>query len=278
MSEYTQILVDKPRSNVTRVTLNRPQKQNATNMTMMAELLKAFKDIKRDSETRAVILRGAGRAFCAGHDINEAIEREPYALSFDRWFIEQKAVLDDIDTCRRMMTEIPQPVIAQVQGHCYTVGIELAMSCDLVYVADDLKLAVRMAGGGGRYIHMIPWLAGIRRAKEIVFTGAVISGDEAYRIGLANGVVRLDKLDEHVLGVAEQIAKVPLEFLALDKQAMNKCLDLMGARDGMEYSATLHAVSHMSKAGLAQEEALYHSDDWKKSVEARDARYSKARD
>lgn len=152
------------------------------------------------------------------------------------------------------------------------------MSCDLVYVADDLKLAVRMAGGGGRYIHMIPWLAGIRRAKEIVFTGAVISGDEAYRIGLANGVVPLDKLDEHVLGVAEQIAKVPLEFLALDKQAMNKCLDLMGARDGMEYSATLHAVSHMSKAGLAQEEALYHSDDWKKSVEARDARYSKPRD
>lgn len=274
MSKYEQVAVDKPGPAVTRITLNRPEKLNATTAVMNAELEDAFKQVKRDPETRVVILRGAGRAFCAGHDINEIPEREPYALSFDKWFIEQKAVYDDIDFYRRLIVEIPQPVIAQVQGHCYTVGIEMAMSCDLVYVADDLKLAVRLAGGAGRYIHMIPWLAGIRRAKEIVFTGETISGEEAYRLGLANKVIPVDQLESHVLAVAEQISKVPFEFLALDKQAMNKCLDFMGMRDALEYSATIHAVSHRSQAGLAQEEALYHSADWRKGVSERNSRYA----
>jgi len=132
-----------------------------------------------------------------------------------------------------------------------------------------------MGGGAGRYIHLIPWLTGVRKAKEILFTGRMISGEEAYRLGLANGVVPLADLEAHVLSMAEQISKVPMEFLALDKQALNKCLDLMGARDAIDYSATLHAVSHRSGAGLAQEEALYKSKNWRSAVEERDSRYLK---
>lgn len=274
MKDYTQIVIDKPVEKVSRVTLNRPEKLNATTDVMMAELVDAFRQMKRDQDTKVIILRGAGRAFCAGHDLNEIPEREPYALGFDHWFIEQKAVFDDQDMYRNMFANVPQPVIAQVQGHCYTMGIEFAMSCDLVYVADNLQLAVRLGGGAGRYIHLIPWVTGVRKAKEILFTGRMIDGEEAYRLGLANGVVPLDELEQHVLSVAEQISKVPMEFLALDKQALNKCLDFMGARDAIDYSATLHAVSHRSAAGLAQEEALYQSRDWRRAVKERNERYS----
>jgi enoyl-CoA hydratase len=274
MSEYQQIAVDKPRPKVARVTLNRPEKLNATTMLMMQELGTFFRMVKRDADTHVVIVRGAGRAFCAGHDLKEVPEREPYALSHDEWFIEQKAVFDDIDMYRRMIADAPQPVIAQIHGHVYTVGIELAMSCDLVYAADDLKMPIRLAGGAGRYIHLLPWLVGIRRAKEILFRGSVITGEEAARLGIANGVIPRAELDDHVLQVAEQIGRVPLEFLALDKQATNKSLDLMGARDAIDYSATLHAVSHRTAPGLAQFEGLYLSGDWRKAAQERDSRYS----
>jgi len=273
MSDYQQIAVDQPRPKVMRVTLNRPEKLNATTALMMQELAAFFTSVKRDAETHVVVLRGAGRAFCAGHDLKEVPEREPYALSRDEWFIEQKAVFDDMDLYRRMIAEVPQPVIAQIHGYCYTVGIELSMSCDLVYASDDLKMPIRMAGGAGRYIHMLPWLVGVRKAKEILFRGSVITGEEAYRLGIANGVAPKDELDDYVLAIAEQIGRVPLEFLALDKQATNKCLDLMGARDAIDYSATLHAVSHRTPAGLAQFEGLYLSGDWRKAAQERDARY-----
>src|SRR5690606_19935885 len=126
---------------------------------------------------------------------------------------------------REMFWDIPQPIIAQVHGYAMTLGVEYAMYCDLVYMADDLKIGWRPVSGTGRYMHMWPWLIGVRKTKELLYTGRYISGKEAADMGMANASMPLEELDAYVLDVAKQIAQVPLSFLAIEKQTTNKCFD-----------------------------------------------------
>jgi enoyl-CoA hydratase len=147
------------------------------------------------------------------------------------------------------------------------------MNCDLVYASNDAKIAWRSNGGSGRYIHLWPWLVGVRRTKELLFTGRLLSGEEAAAMGMVNAALPPDELDGHVRNVARQLTRVPLPFLALEKQASNACLDLMGARYGTEIAGVLHAVSHLTSASHEQAEAI-HSNDWRTAVQRRNARYT----
>ncbi len=256
------------------VTLNRPQKLNATTMPMMALLVQTFAGIKARQDVSVVILKGAGRAFCAGHDMGEELIKPPHAVS-DEILREQRWVHDSYKELREMLWEIPQPVIAQVHGYAFTVGVELAMYCDLVYASTDLKIGWRPVGGSGRYMHMWPWLIGVRRTKEMLYTGRLLSGEEAAAIGMVNAALPPEELDAHVLSVARQIAQVPLSFLSIEKQATNKCFDLMGAREGQEFAATMHAIAHHTEAGLRMVETVYAKDasSAKQRAAVRDGKY-----
>lgn len=256
---------------VATVTLNRPQKLNATNQKMMAQLSNLFQEIKTRADVSVVVLKGAGRAFCSGHDVSEKSVKPPYALS-DPLLNEQRWVMDAYKYLREMFWEIPQPIIAQVHGYCFTIGIELAMYCDLVYVSDDLRIGWRPISGSGRYMHMWPWLIGVRKAKELLYTGRYISGTEAAEYGMVNASMPLAELDGYVKSVAEQIAQVPLSFLAIEKQTTNKCWDLMGAREGQEYSATLHSMAHRTEDGVHITDATYTAN-WKQKLKERDGMY-----
>ena len=97
---------------------------------------------------------------------------------------------------------------------------------------------------------MWPWLIGVRKTKELLYTGKYLSGPEAAQYGMVNESMPLAELNDYVLSVAQQIAQIPLSFLALEKQATNKCFDLMGAREGQEYAATIHSMAHRTDAGL----------------------------
>lgn len=259
---------------IATVTLNRPHKLNATTQPMMARLVAVFAGIRARPDISVVILKGAGRAFCAGHDMGEEIEKPPHAVA-DEILREQRWVHDSYKELREMLWEIPQPVIAQVHGYAFTIGIELAMYCDLVYVASDLRIGWRPVGGSGRYMHMWPWLVGVRRTKELLFTGRMLSGDEAAAMGMANAALPADELEAHVLGIARQIAQVPLSFLSIEKQTTNKCFDLMGAREGQEFAATMHAIAHHTEAGLRMVETVYSKDggDVKQRAAARDRKF-----
>jgi enoyl-CoA hydratase len=259
---------------VATVTLNRPHKLNATTMPMMALLVRTFADIKARPDVSVVILKGAGRAFCAGHDMGEELVKPPHAV-VDEILREQRWVHDSYKELREMLWEIPQPVIAQVHGYAFTIGVELAMYCDLVYASTDLKIGWRPVGGSGRYMHMWPWLIGIRRTKEMLYTGRMISGAEAAEIGMVNAALPPDELEAHVLSVARQIAQVPLSFLSIEKQTTNKCFDLMGAREGQEFAATMHAIAHHTEAGLRMVETVYAKDasSAKQRAAARDEKF-----
>jgi enoyl-CoA hydratase len=237
---------------VATVTLNRPEKLNATTRPMMARLDEIFTEIPTRTDISVVILRGAGRAFCAGHDVSEHLPKPPFALG-DPLINEQRWVYSSLNQYRRWFWDIPQPVIAEVQGYALTVGLEMAMQCDLVYASEDAKMCWRPVSGSGRYMHMWPWLVGVRRTKELLFTGRYITGEEA----------------------AEQISRVPLAFLALEKQATNKCFDFMGAREGQEYAATVHAMCHRTEDGIRITDETY-VEDWRSKIAERDERYQQA--
>jgi enoyl-CoA hydratase len=259
---------------VATVTLNRPAKLNATTQPMMRRLDDIFTEIPTRQDISVVILRGAGRAFCAGHDVGERIAKPPFATG-DPLINEQRWVYSSLHNYRTWLWDIPQPVIAQVHGYALTVGLELAMQCDLVYAAEDTKMCWRPVSGSGRYMHMWPWLIGVRRAKELLFTGRYIDGTEAAEVGMINAALPLEDLDAHVRSVAEQIARVPLAFLALEKQATNKAFDLMGAREGQEYAATVHAMCHRTEDGIKITDETY-TDNWKEKIAERDQRYAQA--
>lgn len=270
MTQYETIMFDVS-DKIATVTLNRPEKLNAFIKLMTDELVTVFQDIKGRADISVVILKGAGRSFSSGHDVTSWEEHPPFAVE-GQFFDEQVNIINRWDRYRKMLWDIPQPVIAQVQGYCLTVGLELAMNCDLVVAADDAKFSWRALGGGGLYMHLWPWLVGVRKTKELLYTGRYVSGTEAESLGMVNKALPLAELDDFVREMATQIAKVPADQLALDKQGTNKCLELMGAREGVDYSLVLHAVSHTTEASRQLVEVM-HSSEWKQGVKARDSRY-----
>lgn len=256
---------------IATVTLNRPDKHNAVTHEMWDGIFDVLSSLRPREDVSVVILKGAGKSFCVGHDMNEPLETFPSGTG-NAWFEESDRLHARWQKYREVIWRLPQPVIAQVHGNLFTIGLELAMQCDLVIAAEDAKLTLRSLGGGSYLVHMWPWLLGARKAKELLFLGAQVSGAKAAEIGMVNAAVPLDQLDAHVLGVAAQIAKVPLAFLALEKRACNLSLDMMGVPAAIEQSVALRAVGYLSKESLAARDKMF-SGDWRQGVKLRDAGY-----
>ncbi len=183
---------------VTTLTLNRPDKFNALNPAVFVALRDHLDAIADDDSVRCVILTGAGRAFCAGHDL-EAIANNEHAPS--KHF--EPETVDALE-------QLPQPTIARIQGHCYTGGLELALGCDLLVAGESAKLGDTHGQWGlvpiwGMSIRL-PERVGRSTAKELMFTSRRIGGAEAARLGLVDRCVADDELDGTVADLAEEIA------------------------------------------------------------------------
>ena len=218
---YESITMEKS-GHVATVTINRPKQLNALNTTVLSELLAAFCQLQRDAEVRVVILTGAGdKAFVAGADIKEMLGKSPRE---GRRFAELGlSVLDAIEACHA-------PVIAAVGGFALGGGTELALACDLIYASTkarfgqpEVNLGIIPGFGGTQRLTR---LVGRNFAKEIIFTGDLVSAERAHAMGLVNAVVAPEELAETVQAVAAKIAsKGPLAITAA-KDAMNKGVDL----------------------------------------------------
>jgi len=200
------------------LTLNRPEVLNALSPKLFVEL-RAHVDALADTpeEIGCVILAGRGRSFSAGNDL-KAIQAGETAPS--RHF--QAETLDALEN-------LPQPVIAAVQGHCYTGSLELALACDLMVVAEDARLADTHGKWGMSptwgMSQRLPRRVGLTAAKEMMFSGRVVSGAEAVRMGLAAKCVPPEELP----AAAEALARTFLEnswfTLRADKMLVNRGLD-----------------------------------------------------
>ncbi|HEX6399820.1 MAG TPA: enoyl-CoA hydratase-related protein [Actinomycetota bacterium] len=227
---------------VRRLTMNRPEALNALNHPLTEAIAEAIGAAGRDPAVSVVILRGAGRAFCAGYDLNEdADEGTLDAQGWHEGLARGTAKMLQIHDC-------PKPVIASVQSYCLAGGTDLMLACDLAVAADDAYFGyVDVRFGSGVVSMFLPWVLGVRKAKELLYTGEDrVPADEALRIGLVNRVVPRDELDDATLALANEIAKNEPFVVQTTKKAVNRVWDVAGFRAAMAANTELDVLIETS--------------------------------
>lgn len=235
---------------VLHVRLQRPDRLNAVSDELYADLEHAFADAD-DPGVRAVLLSGDGRAFCAGADLKNHASRS-------RTPAEQRAyVWAGHRACRRLAT-LPKPVIAAVQGHAIGAGAELALSADLLVVAEDASFRLPEIGlgtfVGGGITHRLPLLVGQLRAKQLLLLGRPFTAAETLAWGLAVEVVAPAEIVERAMSLAQEVAVLPAASARFAKLGLNR---------GPEVSFD-DALVYEAEALLA----CMGSNDWADGIEA----------
>ena len=237
MSDDPILITDDPAPHVRRITLNRPNKRNALSNALRGEIFAALEAGDADKQVRVMILRGAGTCFSSGYDLAGA-----GALPYHTAGGQGQWARHVVEGCFRVW-DLAKPVIAQVHGWCLAGGSELAVACDLVYVAHDAQIgypAVRTMSPPDNQYHA--WLMGMRPAMEMMLTGDAMSGDEAVRLGFANRAFDTGDLEGEVLAMAQRIAKVDPELAQLNKRLVHRQMEAMGMRAGLRAGTDLHAL------------------------------------
>jgi enoyl-CoA hydratase len=233
------ILIDEPAPHVRRITLNRPEKRNALNHALRGGILQALQEADQDPEIRTMIVRGAGKCFSSGYDLEAGNEGQELP-----WFTPGGEGHWPRHVTQGWMSiwELAKPVIAQVHGYCLAGGSELATCCDLVYMADDAVMGYPAVRFGVPDNHFHTWFVGMRKAMEMMVTGDSISGVEAARLGWANASVPEQDLEGHVLDVAQRIATVPPDLVQLNKRVVHRQMEIMGLHTGIRAGSELCAL------------------------------------
>ena len=247
MAEEPILLVDTPAPHVRRLTLNRPAKRNALSNALRGMIFEALEAADRDQEVRVIVLRGAGSCFSSGYDLAGLGGELPFHTAGGQGQWARHVV----EGCFRIW-DLAKPVIAQVHGWCLAGGSELAVACDLVYVAEDAQIgypAVRTMSPPDNQYHA--WIVGMRAAMELMLTGDAISGTEAVRLGFANRAFPRADLEGEVLAMAQRIAKVDPELAQLNKRLVHRQMEAMGMRAGLRAGTDLHALGWHTPASRA---------------------------
>lgn len=208
---------------IATITLDRPEKLNAYTLEMGQEAYDAFGRSRDDDDVRAVILTGAGRAFCAGVDL-EHLKAQPAAHGAPR--LGEEAFVRKLPL---ELLDFPKPVIAAINGAAIGVGVTMALPCDLRIAAEDAKLGLTFAKlgilPGLGSTHLLPRLVGRARALELVLTAKVILGREAAAIGLVNRAVPAADVLKEARELAQTLVALDPAVLAAAKRAMHHGAD-----------------------------------------------------
>jgi enoyl-CoA hydratase len=255
---------------VRRLTLNRPASLNALTAELMEALEAEFDEAAGDDDVRVVVLRGAGRAFCAGYDLNQdAAEGTKDAAEWQREL--------DRDTERLLrILELPKPVIASVHSYCLAGGTDLMLACDLAVASDDAVFGyVDIRFGSGVVSMFLPWVVGVRAAKELILTGEDrIPAAEALRIGLVNRVVPRDELDDATMALADEIAKNEPFVVRTMKASINRVWQLAGLRAALDANTELDVMIETANLPARDEfRRITQEEGLKAAIAWRDARY-----
>jgi enoyl-CoA hydratase/carnithine racemase len=236
-----EVLLVERDAEVATLTLNRPGQRNALSMELMGRVIGALESLREDQEVRVVIVAGAGSAFCAGHDIGEmvAMDLEHYREVFA--------------TCTEMMSaihQLPQPLIARVQGIATAAGCQLVAACDLALCASTAKFAtpgVKIGLFCSTPMVEVSRAVGRKRAMELLLTGMPIDARTAADWGLVNRVVEPEELVEATRELASRIAAASPLVIGIGKRAYYEQIDLNLA------GAYEHCQDVMSRNAAAQD-------------------------
>jgi 2-(1,2-epoxy-1,2-dihydrophenyl)acetyl-CoA isomerase len=235
------VLIDKRADGVALITLNRPESLNSMGGMLMPMLAGYLADVSRDRNVRCVVLTGAGRAFCAGGDVKgmaagrDAVlnpggggapgESSP-ASTFARGV---EMLRESQHSTSLVLHTMPKPAIAAVNGHAVGAGLSLALACDIRVASDRAKLGTifRNVGFSGDFggSYFLPRLVGNGKARELYFTGEILSAADALAIGMVNRVVEHEQLLDETLKFAAQLAAGPTLAYARMKENLNRAED-----------------------------------------------------
>ncbi len=256
------------RDGIAWITLNRPLILNAVDWSLTLHLGRCLERAEQDEDIRVVVLRGAGRSFCAGGDLQSA---KFYPKPDD---LPQPSMMDNVQRIWRM----PKPVIAAVRGHALGQGIEIAGMCDLTIAADDAQFGeIQIRHGFGPPMLVTPFLTGLKNAKFIMLSGEVFPAEEAHRLGLVNQVVPAAYLDAAVEAQAKKLASLPPTAVALNKLVVNRVYELAGFEAAMNYrdDPVIQALNDSSRDDKVSAERLntLREQGWEAFKQQRDAAF-----
>jgi enoyl-CoA hydratase len=252
------------------LTMNRPEALNALNAELTDALSDAVREAGRDEGVRVLVVRGAGRAFCAGYDLSEDAEQGEH---------DARAWHEDLaaSTARMLeFTDCPKPTIAQVHSYCLAGGTDLMLACDLSVAADDSYFGyVDVRFGSGVVSMFLPWVVGVRKAKELLFTGEDrVTADQALAMGMVNRVVPAAELDAATIALAQEIAKNEPFVIQMSKRAANRAWDVAGFRAAMAANTELDVMIETANLPTRDEfRRITQERGLKAAIAWRDARF-----
>ena len=221
--------VDEIEPRIGLVTLNRPDRLNAINVEMLDEFNALFADLAKDDAFRVLILTGAGRGFCAGADLEDAVShRDSAAFSDPESFL--RLVQERYAALVLGLRRIPQPLIAAINGPAAGGCFSMALACDIrVAVPEAYFVAsfanIGLSGGELGTSYLLPRLIGLARAADVLYTGRKMGADEAERVGLVNRVVPRESLIEAALSYARPMMAKGVGSLKLTKRVLDQNID-----------------------------------------------------
>lgn len=260
------------KNNIATITLNRPERMNAFSEEMILNWIQALEKVRDDDDIRVVIVKGNGKAFCAGGDIK--------AMTAGKGFFESQDDITSTAMARKnslwkrvqrvplLLEEIDKPVIAQMHGFAMGAGLDMGLMCDIRIAAESAKFSESyvnvgiVPGDGGAYF--LPRLVGIDQALDMLWTARVLGAQEAKEKGLVTFVVPDEELDQFVQEYAEKLANGPKDVIRIIKRAVYQSRD-------MSLRASLDYIS--SKMGLVTELADYE-EGVKAVLEKRKAKFN----
>lgn len=243
----TPVLLQDDRDGIVTLTLNRPKQYNALSAELLAELQSALDAIARDDAVRVVVIAANGKAFCAGHDLKEMRSSDDRAV--------HQALFDQCGQMMLSINQLPQPVIAQVNGIATAAGCQLVANCDLAVAADDARFAVSGINVGlFCSTPAVPLSRNMLRkhAMQLLLTGDFISAQQAEQFGLVNEVVAAGELESATHALASKIADKSAHSIRLGKQMFYKQLP-MDLADAYAYASERMACnmdSHDAREGI----------------------------
>ena len=212
------------------ITLDRPDKLNAINKTMLDELNAALNQIEQDENVYSVVLNGNGRAFCSGFDLQAGIEANRQGER--QW---REALQYDLNVIMRFWS-LSKPTIAAVHGYVLAAGFELALACDLtVCDADSVFGEPELRFGSSIVALLLPWYTNPKRAKKVLLTGQDrMTSAEALQLGIVNEITESGEALARGLALAREIAMMDVDSVRLTKQALNRSYEIMGMNQALQ--------------------------------------------
>ena len=277
MPAFSTLRIDKDpeQPRIARLLLNRPERLNAINDDMPGEIRAAVDWAVADDEVHVIVVEGAGKGFCGGYDLAATAEQhiehpcQQETMPWDpmRDYRAMKRYTEDFMSLWRC----PKPTIAKVHGAAVAGGSDIALSCDLLVMAEDARIGYMPTRVWGcPTTAMWTYRLGPTRAKQLMFTGDVIDGRTAADWGLANQAVPAAELEAATLRLAERIAGVPIGQLQMHKLIANQVMLAMGLEQSQTMATVFDGITRHSPEGLwfrrhAQENGFKAAVQWRDS-------------